>query len=98
MKKISNNDFKIYAKIKKRRHWAAKGRPNVDFDDLLGRFESNTKSCEFLDRPKIVELVPKGGLWTDATHWHQSGWITGGGLANITFFDQFDQSIRMISR
>ena len=68
MKKGSKNDVKIDAKIIKRRHWAAKGLPNVDFDDLLGGFERMTKSCEFLDRPKIVELVPKGGLWIDATH------------------------------
>ena len=67
MKKGSKNCVKIDAKIIKRRHWAAKGLPNVDFDDLLGGFERMTKSCEFLDRPKIVELVPKGGLWAADT-------------------------------
>ena len=84
MKNGSKNDVKIYAKIIKRRHWAAKGRPNVDFDDLLGRFESNTKSCEFLDRPKIVELVPKGGLWTADTHWEKPGWMPGEGEGSPT--------------
>ena len=79
MKKSSKNDVKIDAKIIKRRHWAAKGLPNVDFNDLLGGFERMTKSCEFLDGPKIVELVPKGGLWTAATHWQKSRGIMGGG-------------------
>ena len=68
MKKGSKNDVKIDAKIIKTRHWAAKVRPNVDFDDLLGGFERMTTICEFLDMPKIVELVPKGGLWTADTH------------------------------
>ena len=69
MKKGSKNDVKIDAKIIKRRHWAAKGLPNVDFDDLLGGFERMTKSCEFLDRPKIVELVPNVGLEGHESHW-----------------------------
>ena len=67
MKKVSKNDLKIDAKIIKRRHGDAKGRPNVDFDDFLGGFERMQKNYEFLDRPKIVELVPKGGLWAAGT-------------------------------
>ena len=68
MKMDSKHDLKIDAKIIKRRHWAAKGRPNVDFDDFLGGFERMPKNCEFLDRPKIVELVPKGGLESAGDH------------------------------
>ena len=68
MKKSSKNELKMDAEIIKRRHWAAKGRPNVDFDDFLDGFERMHKKYEFLDRPKIVELVPKGGLWSGDTH------------------------------
>ena len=87
MKKGSKNDVKIDAKIIKRRHWAAKGLPNVDFDDLLGGFERMTKSCEFLDRPKIVELVPKGSLGPAGDHWQKPVWMPGGGSPTSPFFD-----------
>ena len=45
------NDLKIDAKIIKRRHWAAKRRPNVDFDDFFlfmddfGRTSDSSLSC-----------------------------------------------------
>ena len=60
MKKGSKNDLKIDAKIIKRRHWAAKGRPNVDFDEFLGGFERIPKKHEFLDRPKNGKVRPQG--------------------------------------
>ena len=85
MKKASKNDVEIDAKIIKRRHWAAKGRPNVDFDDFLGGFERMSKKYEFWDRAKIVELVPKGGLWTAGDHWQKLGWITGGARQHHLF-------------
>ena len=68
MKKGYKNYVKIDAKIIKRRHWAAKGRPNVDFDDFLGGFERMAKKYEFLDRPKIVELAPGAVFGPAGTH------------------------------
>ena len=68
MQKDSKNDFEFDAKIIKKRHWAAKGRPNLDFDDFLGGFERMAKKYEFWDRPKIVELAPKASLWSGDTH------------------------------
>ena len=65
MKKHENIDEVLHqnkAKIIKYRLWAAKGQPNVDFDYLLGGFGRMPKIDRFLGRPKIVELVPKGGL------------------------------------
>ena len=38
MKQGSKNDPKIDVKIRKMRHWAAKGRPHVDFDYFLVAF------------------------------------------------------------
>ena len=54
------------------------------------------KKYEFWDRPKIVELAPGAVFGPAGTRWEKLVWIPGG-LANITFSDQFDQLIRMIS-